>query len=115
MLKVAHTWNFVEAMRNVRNASACTIQKFLRGYLVFKQTCKQMAFESVRQNLLQVNEFVGQKQLLIKENLQIRIAYLYRKQVKLRQQRAAIIAEQKLAPPRRSETVKYLNWGKGKK
>jgi len=59
MLKVANTWNFVEAMRNVRNNSACTIQKYLRGYLVFKSTYKQMAFESVRLNLLQVNEFVG--------------------------------------------------------
>ena len=85
MLKVAHTWNFVEAMKNVRNSSACTVQKYLRGYLVFKRTCKQMAFESVRQNLIQVDKFVGQKQQVIKENLQVRIAYLFRRQVKIRQ------------------------------
>ena len=116
MLKVAHTWNFVEAMRNVRNSSACTIQKYLRGYLVYKRTCKQMALESVRLNLLQVNEYVGQKQQVIKENLQVQIAYLFRKQIKIRRKQAKVITEQKpLAPPRRSETVKYLNWGKGKK
>ena len=32
MLKIAKTWNFTEAMRNLKEKSASTIQKYLRGY-----------------------------------------------------------------------------------
>lgn len=69
MLKIAKTWNFTEAMRNLKEKSASTIQKYLRGYTIFKNTRNVVNYYTISQSLHEVDLMLQPKQLKIKEDL----------------------------------------------
>lgn len=47
ILKLAQSWNFVEAMKNVRNGAASTVQKYMRGYLEYKHSRTRIALSTL--------------------------------------------------------------------
>jgi len=84
MLKIARSWDFREAVKAFKHKSTTTIQKFLRGYLTHKKAQSLVQYTQLEKSLKEVEEFIKVKQLKIKEDLQIGIAYLFRRMVRNR-------------------------------
>jgi hypothetical protein len=101
MLKLARSWDFRDAIKAFKSKATTTIQKFLRGYLAHKRAQSLVQYKQLEKSLKEVEEFIKVKQLKIKEDLQIGIAYLFRRMVRNRKK-----AEQPPPPaPRRPHQV----------
>ena len=61
MLKLARSWNFIEAMKNVRSNAATKVQKFMKGYLVHKYHRTLIALSVLDYHLQGVNQFVEKR------------------------------------------------------
>ena len=60
------------------------MQKFLRGYLAQRHIIKAKSEYLINKRLSEVQASLSSKRFKIIEDLQIKVAYLYRRKVKLR-------------------------------
>ena len=77
-----------ESRHNSYNTAATFIQKFARGYLACKVLRSKMIHDTLNVNLRLMDEFCQQKRLKIKQDLQVGLAYLFRRMIKKKKQKA---------------------------